>query len=366
MALHIARNLKDIEVAELLLQNGADVDMRDKDGKTALHHASVKGMEEMVELLLQYQAHVNLGDNFGWVPLHLAINVMKVEVLKVLLEHGADVNMKDPNGKAALHLVGPAGRADVVELLLQHGPDINLKDANGNTALHLACFYRWNDVAELLLQHRADIHIRDSSGMTALQLSDHRGSKETADLLLQHGAKAEPIRMNAGQVSAGRFQHNARDGVRCDGDGFILATYDNHDLFFDAKLESIRLSRHDDEDVHSIQLKLNFMKLFSTNHRLRYAKVDVRLHEGRDSPSICTIMPQANQVEVSEQEITSGQKLTVGASGNGGPSSVNISMEGSKGKKATFKGVRIIHGAVKDRMHASWRLYEEPGSKVDY
>lgn len=38
-------------------------------------------------------------------------------------------------------------------------------------------------------------------------------------------------------------------------------------------------------------------------------------------------------------------------------------MEGSKERKSTFKGVRIIHGAVKDRLHASWRLYEEPGSK---
>ncbi|RLL95786.1 hypothetical protein CFD26_104121 [Aspergillus turcosus] len=192
-----------------------------------------------------------------------------------------------------------------------------------------------------------------------------QGSKETADLLLQHGAKAEPIKderrstyaqskveidaeelpsghppeanshvegpevSDKGSVSA-NCKHNARDGVRCDGDGFILATYDNHDIFFDAKLESIRSSRHGDEDVHSIQLKLNFMKPFSMNHRLRYAKGDVRLREGTtgDSPHIRTIMPQADRVEVSEQEITSGQKLTVGASGNGGPSSVNISMEG--------------------------------------
>ncbi|KAL3481748.1 hypothetical protein BJX99DRAFT_218196 [Aspergillus californicus] len=74
-------------------------------------------------------------------------------------------------------------------------------------------------------------------------------------------------------------------------------------------------------------------------------------------------MPQADRMEVSDQEITSGQKFTVGAAGAGGPSNVNISMEGSKSRTATFKGVRIIHGAVRDRMHASWRLYEEPGSK---
>ncbi|GFF32002.1 isoform 2 of ankyrin repeat domain-containing protein 50 [Aspergillus udagawae] len=382
--LHITSNLGDnIEVAELLLQNGADVDMRDNDGKTALHKASVKGMEGMANLLLRHQAHVNFRDNFGCAPLHLAVNEMKAEVLKVLLEHGANVNMKDPNGKAALHLLGPAARTDVLELLLQHGADINLKDADGNTALHLACVYGWKDVAELLLQHEADIHIRDSNGMTAVQLANLRGSKEIADLFLRPGATAEPIKdesqsqyakskvgIDAEELATGHppegdsqvagpeicdkgsmsadLKYNARDGVRRDnGDGFILAT-------------------HDDEDVHSIQLKLNFMKSISTNHRIRYAKVDVRLREGPsgDSPHIRTIMPQADRVEVSEQEITSGQKFTVGASGNGGPSSsVNISMEGSKGKRSTFKGVRIIHGAVKDRMHASWRLYEEPGSK---
>jgi ankyrin repeat protein len=375
--------------------------MRDNDGKTALHKASAKGMEGIAKLLLRHEAHVNLRDNSGCAPLHLAFKEMKAEVLKVLLDHGADVNMKDPNGKAALHLLGHTARTDVVELLLQHGADINLKDSDGSTALHLACSYGRKDVAELLLQHEADIHIRDSNGMTARQLANLRGSKEIEDLFLRHGAKAEPIKdeiqstyakskvgINTEGLATGQrpegisqvegpeicdkmsmsasLKHNSRDGVRCDnGDGFILATYDNHDVFCDAKLVAIRSSRHGDDDVHSIQLKLNFMKPISTNHRIRYAKVDVMLREGPsgDSPHIRTIMPQADRVEVSEQEITSGQKLTVGASGNGGPSSVNISMEGSKGKRSTFKGVRIIHGAVKDRMHASWRLYEEPGSR---
>jgi hypothetical protein len=159
---------------------------------------------------------------------------------------------------------------------------------------------------------------------------------------------------------------NTWTGVRRDnGDGFILANYDNHEISFDAKLESILPCVHEGKDMHEIQLLINFMRPYSVDHRIRYAKVDVMLtpSDQRDTPHIRGIMPQADRMEVSDQEITSGQKFTVGAAGNGGPSSVNISMEGSKSKTSTFKGVRIIHGAIRDRMHACWRMYEEPGSK---
>ncbi|RAH41159.1 ankyrin repeat domain-containing protein, partial [Aspergillus brunneoviolaceus CBS 621.78] len=357
---------------------------------TALHHACIQEREGMVDLLFQYGAQADPRDNSGRTPLHLALARHQSEMLNTLLHHGANVNAVDPEGRAPLHYAAKAGWTRPMHALLRPEVDVDAKDADGNTALHLACLGGFKQVMWLLLEHGASVHVKDSDGLTALQLASSTGQSASIVRLLQHyEAKADAensskarSRSEPGhdrleptdEMAVGSEVDSAQkmlgqnhwDGVRRDnGDGYILAKYDGHDIYCDAKMESIHSSSHEGQEMHAIQLKLNFMKPHSLKHRIRYAEVDVALYatDLKASPNIRTIMPQADRVEVSEQEITTGQKFTVGANGNGGPSSVNISMEGSKGRKSTFKGVRIIHGAVKDRMHASWRLYEEPGSK---
>ncbi|PYI25675.1 hypothetical protein BP00DRAFT_357880 [Aspergillus indologenus CBS 114.80] len=355
----------------------------------------------MADLLFEFGAQADPRDDSGRTPLHLALARHQSEMLNTLLHHGANVNAVDPEGRAPLHYAAKAGWARPMRALLRPEVDVDAKDAEGNTALHLACLGGFKQVMWLLLEHGASVHVNDSDGLTALQLASSTGqSASIVRLLRYYEAKVDTKKpskarsrsmprlrkketgsepghdgldptddMAVGtEIDAARemLGQNHWDGVRRDnGDGFILAKYDGHDIYCDAKMESIHSSSHEGQEMHAIQLKLNFMKPHSLKHRIRYAEVDVALHaiDQKALPNIRTIMPQADRVEVSEQEITTGQKFTVGANGNGGPSSVNISMEGSKGRKSTFKGVRIIHGAVKDRMHASWRLYEEPGSK---
>ncbi|PYH48204.1 ankyrin repeat domain-containing protein, partial [Aspergillus saccharolyticus JOP 1030-1] len=372
---------------------------------TALHHACIQEREDMVELLFSFHAQANLRDNSGRTPLHLALARHQTEVLRTLLHHGADGHAVDPEGRAPLHYAAIAGWVGPVRVLLQHGVDVNANSEDGNTALHVACIGGFKQVMWLLLHHGANVYAKDSNGLTVLQLASASEQSASIVRLLRHfDEKAEadsatrarsrasnheilrtrkeeprrrPSRDGLGLIeddvadaeidsARNRLGRNDWDGVRREnGDGFTLAKYDGHDIYCDAKMESIHSSTHEGQEMHAVQLKLNFMKPHALKHRIRYAEVDVALQAASSgaSPNIRTIMPQADRVEVSEQEITTGQKFTVGANGNGGPSSLNISMEGSKGKKSTFKRVRIIHGAVKDRMHASWRLYEEPGSK---
>jgi hypothetical protein len=289
------------------------------------------------------------------------------------LMENADVDIGDLSGRRALHLCVAGGSVEMVHGLLRHGAVIDRRDGRGRTALIEACGRGWKEGVEALLCHGPDISLEDEDGLTGMQLARDRGADDIVELLedrMGKSASYDRVRPTTSQHEAPvpdtgiKDQGNIWAGVtREDGDGFLLASYNKHDISFAAKLESISPCVHEGKDMHEVQIKLNFMRPYSMDHRIRYAKVDAMLSAGSGAPNIRGIMPQADRVEVSEQEVSSGQKFTVGAAGGGGPSNLNISLEGSKNKTSTFKGVRIIHGAIQDKTHASWRLYEEPGSK---
>jgi ankyrin repeat protein len=396
--LHVACSTRNEGAVKLLIEGGADVNKMMNNGETALHVASNLGTVGILRLLLETDVEIDVKGNDGRTPLHKAAIGGSQDTAEMLLQFRAAADVVDHWGQTALHLCLSGKQVEVMEVLLRYGADVNLVDDDGNTVLHKACQFGRKDVVKLLLKYGADADMKGYEGMSALQLAKQRGLKEIVDLLAQYSKLSDelekqplsytrpmsddtvgrPIRDSIGKVSENpeeesRGMHlttesnpNLWSGVRRDnGDGFVLASYDNHDISFDAKLESIRPCVHEGREMHEIQLKLNFMRPYSMSHRIRYAQVDaiVSSNNSEHGPHIRGVLPQADRMEVSEQEITSGQKFTVGAAGTGGPSNVNISMEGSKTRKSTYKGVRIIHGAIRDRLHASWRLYEEPGSK---
>jgi len=57
----------------LLVRNGAELDIKDKDGKTPLHYASELGQDDTLEILINHKANPDIQDNKGRTPLHLAI-----------------------------------------------------------------------------------------------------------------------------------------------------------------------------------------------------------------------------------------------------------------------------------------------------
>ena len=95
--LHWAVLYGKIEMAKCLIDNGADVDMKnDSDGATPLHLAAIYGEIEIVKSLIDNGAHVDLKDKDDETPLRWAVlgersilKVPKIEVVKCLIEHGA-------------------------------------------------------------------------------------------------------------------------------------------------------------------------------------------------------------------------------------------------------------------------------------
>ena len=73
-----------LQIVELLLQHGANVDARDKNQYTPLHFAAQYGQIEVAKLLLDYGANKDLEDQYGWTPLHIAMYYREGEFQQVV------------------------------------------------------------------------------------------------------------------------------------------------------------------------------------------------------------------------------------------------------------------------------------------
>ena len=113
--LHLAAGYNNLEVAEFLLEQGADVNAQDKGGLIPLHNASSYGHLDIAALLIKYQTIVNATDKWGYTPLHEAAQKGRTQLCALLLAHGADPTLKNQEGQTPLDL----STADDVKCLLQ-------------------------------------------------------------------------------------------------------------------------------------------------------------------------------------------------------------------------------------------------------
>ncbi len=182
------------DVAKFLIAKGADVNAKDALGRTPLNFLVYsRGKRDMVELLISKGADVNAKDSHtGVTPLHSASFLGQKDekdIVELLIAEGSNVNARTNVGVTPLHFAARHDRKDVAELLISKGADINTKDNNGRTALHDSCLYGHKAVVELLIAKGADLNTEDNKEKTPLSLAKEQGHEEIADLLRKHGAK---------------------------------------------------------------------------------------------------------------------------------------------------------------------------------
>uniref|UniRef100_A0A674AXR3 Poly [ADP-ribose] polymerase n=1 Tax=Salmo trutta TaxID=8032 RepID=A0A674AXR3_SALTR len=103
--LHLAAGYNNLEVAEYLLQHGAEVNSQDKGGLIPLHNAASYGHVDVAALLIKYDACVNATDKWAFTPLHEAAQKGRTQLCALLLAHGADPALRNQEGQSPLDLV---------------------------------------------------------------------------------------------------------------------------------------------------------------------------------------------------------------------------------------------------------------------
>ena len=173
-ALHFAAETDQVETAQLLLDEGADIEALTSWGATPLDWAAVMGSAKVADLLLARGA--------SGLTLIVAAGLGKLETVKGIIASGADLSTHRRRGAPespddhwpadSAHIRGDVlsdamfaaarnGHTEVVEYLLDHGAQVDAKGVFGATGLHWAAINGHRETVELLIARGANLAIRD-------------------------------------------------------------------------------------------------------------------------------------------------------------------------------------------------------------
>jgi ankyrin repeat protein len=175
-----------MQVVQVLVENGADINAQALRGYTALLWAARNGFEEMVDYLIDQGAAIEPSTH----PLAFQMSIMNGmdRLFELVLDRGFNVEeiaQRDPE------LICPAaagGSARIVGLLVENGFVLEQADKDGWTPLHYAASEGHVDVIEYLITENVAIDARNLKGETAYNLATKLEDKEVADYLKMKGS----------------------------------------------------------------------------------------------------------------------------------------------------------------------------------
>ncbi|KAH9994873.1 ankyrin repeat-containing domain protein [Russula vinacea] len=177
-----------LDIVEILLKGGANVNAQSKYNLTPFHEAAGSGNLDITQLLLSHGADINTIDLQGDSPLHKAVRSQKLDIVEILLKGGADVNVQSKYKPTLLHEAAGSGNLEITQLLLSHGANINTVDLQGDSPLHKAVRSQKLGIVEILLKGGANVNVQSKYNPTPLHEAAGSGNLEIAQLLLSHGA----------------------------------------------------------------------------------------------------------------------------------------------------------------------------------
>lgn len=172
----MAARIGDDQIVKLLLQKGANKDIRNWAGKRPYDVAFDHSHTRLFDIL-------RLGDKLA-----TAARKGDVRSIQLLLDSGASLNGCDQNGWTALHRAAFKGQTEAARALIDIGIDIDAKDDDGYTALHCAAEAAQADVVELMVERGADVEALTNKGMSAMQLAQSMQYPRIMRILIKGGA----------------------------------------------------------------------------------------------------------------------------------------------------------------------------------
>jgi uncharacterized protein len=249
-----------LELLDLMVRSGADVNLKDPQGTNAMNAAIVMGRTDLARALFKKGTELKPGTNHAltkailtgdlaaaraaiapgedlngkeYMPLFTAAGLGEAAISKLLIEKGAKPDAELPGGHTPLFFAAGAGHVEVCRVLLDHGAKMG---RTGDDLVYHAALRGRGDVVKLLLQRggRLDMEKDRGSGMTTwdvilsqkgaagvLRALEEAGVKYDVARKNKHGGVALPGAINTQNLALTQFL--VERGADASAQGFQLA-----------------------------------------------------------------------------------------------------------------------------------------------
>lgn len=177
--------------------NRQEIETPDVMGWRPLHYTTAMEISETTELLLEQGADPNVRDIWGCTPMHYLPPLCSERCLRYLEAYGGDVNAVSTENRTPLHYSALRGDLDVTETLLREKANTRIRDIDGRTPIHLAAIHGRADIVTLL---PGDVEIADDRGLTPLHLAALNGQVKVAEKLVQIDGNLVNLRDNGDRM----------------------------------------------------------------------------------------------------------------------------------------------------------------------
>ena len=194
--LMMAVRCKHFDAVKFLMNQGADANLQDKKGYTALHYVAVYcRLFDAIHLrCFNNRSDFNIRDADNYTPLMRAVKCLNLDVVNYLLQNGAYLDLEDRCGQRCLEFLVDDGlktSCEILSSLIRNGADVDARINKMNqTLLMRASFQGGGDIRSekfrLLIENDANLDLQDKSGNTALHYAVN--SRDKSVILVDAGA----------------------------------------------------------------------------------------------------------------------------------------------------------------------------------
>jgi len=185
----------DVATLKKCLEQGIDINVRNKQKRTAVLIAAMNDHLEAVSFLVEAGANVDLQDETCFNPFLFGCINGKLDLVKMMVKANTNIELLTRFGGVGITPASEKGHVEVVRELLTT-TDINVNHTNicGWTPLIEAIILndggeKQQTIIKLLIEHGANVHMVDKYGVTPLELARKKGFVEIEQILLAAGAK---------------------------------------------------------------------------------------------------------------------------------------------------------------------------------
>lgn len=184
------------DMVEYLLSKGADHTIAEKQGFYPIHGATHNNFIEVINVLLKHGIDINTQSKDSTTPLYYSLGYVgqktNINLVKFLLEKGANPNIEHKNGHYPIHAAINSKDIDVLQLFIKNNEDANKTGASGMTPLYFAVNYIGDvGIIDYLLEQGALTNTPVKRGCTPIYAATQKGRLDIIKTLIDKGANIE-------------------------------------------------------------------------------------------------------------------------------------------------------------------------------